>query len=48
MGLGDLVEAQVLQSTGRTFPASISSFARWHSQALAKCEPMIRFWRIQR
>src|SRR3954447_21790605 len=36
------------QSTGRIFPPAISSFARQHSYALAKWEPMICFWRIHR
>src|SRR5215213_2925225 len=38
----------VRHRTGRIWPASISSFARLHSYAFAKCEPMICFWRIHR
>src|SRR4051812_46855844 len=38
----------VRQSTGRTLPCSMSSFAFVHSHALAKCEPRISFWRIHR
>src|SRR3954451_22637433 len=38
----------VRHSTGRMAPCSISSLALEHSYALAKCDPMICFWRIQR
>src|SRR5262249_12333085 len=38
----------VCQRTGRMRPWSISALAFVHSHALAKCEPMICFWRIQR
>ena len=38
----------VFHSTGRTWPVSIRRWAFRHSQALAKCEPMICFWRIHR
>ena len=38
----------VRQSTGRILFSSMSSLAFMHSYALAKCEPMICFWRIHR
>ena len=38
----------VFHSTGRTCPVSIRCCACRHSQALAKCEPRISFWRIHR
>ena len=38
----------VCHSTGRIFDSSISSLALVASQALAKCEPTISFWRIHR